>query len=421
MQSQPAKPSAVSRAIFAWYVYDWAIAPYAVLVLTFIFATYFTAMVAPDKITGTQAWGWAITISTLAVALSSPLLGAAIDQSGRRKPWLALFTLLTIVATAGLWWIAPSPDLMLPALVLVAVSNFGFGLANVAYNAMLPLVAPPERLGLVSGVGWGLGYFGGLACLAIALALALPRPPPFGLDAATAETVRAAMPLTALWFALFALPLFLLVPDGARGHGGGVGRSLRELAETGRLIRRDKRLLRFLIANMLYIDGLNTLFAFGGIYAAGTFAMSVEQVLVFGIAMNVTAGCGAALFGLIEDRISAHKTIVLSLVALIALGAIILLARSAALFWAAALALGLFVGPVQSASRSRLVQLAPPGMTARLFGFLALSGRATAFMGPAALALVTGLAGSQRAGMATILPFLAAGLVLLGRQAKSGK
>jgi MFS transporter, UMF1 family len=423
MEAKPIRPRAVSPAILAWYIYDWAIAPYAVLVLTFIFATYFAAMVAPDKITGTQAWGWAITGSTLVIAVASPLLGAAIDHSGRRKPWLAAFTLLCVAATAGLWWIAPSPALMLPALLLVGLSNIGFGLSNVAYNAMLPLVAPPERLGLVSGIGWSVGYFGGLACLGLALAIVLPRPPPFGLDPASAETVRATMPLTALWFALFALPLFFVVPDGTRRdrREGGAGSSLGELAETVRLIWREKRLLRFLAANMLYIDGLNTIFAFGGIYAAGSFEMSVEQVLMFGIAMNLTAGLGAALFGLIEDRLSAHRTIFLSLILLLGLGATILLVRSAVLFWAAALALGLFVGPVQSASRSRLVQLAPPGMTARLFGFLALSGRATAFIAPAALALVTGLADSQRAGMATILPFLAGGLVLLGRPAKSGK
>ena len=416
------KPSTLSPAILAWYVYDWAIAPYAVLVLTFIFATYFTVKVAPDKIVGTQAWGLAITASTLVVAVASPLLGVAIDQGGRRKPWLALFTLLMAAATAALWWALPSPDSMVLALVLLALSNVGFGLANVAYNAMLPLVAPPERLGLVSGVGWGLGYFGGLACLALALVLVQSQPPLFGLDPASAAPVRATMPLTALWIALFALPLFLVVPDAPTGGGRlRVRTGLAELAATGRLIVKHPPLLRFLIANMLYIDGLNTIFAFGGIYAAGSFDMSVEQVLIFGIAMNVTAGIGASLFGLIEDRISAHRTIFLSLIALIGFGGTILLVRSATLFWIAALALGLFVGPVQSASRSRLVQLAPPDMTARLFGFLALSGRATAFLGPALLALVTGLAGSQRAGMAMILPFLAAGLVLLGRPAKSGK
>lgn len=418
------KGSAFSRAIVAWYLYDWAIAPYAVLILTFIFATYFTVKVAPDKITGTTQWGAAITVSTLIVAIASPLLGAAIDRSGRRKPWLASFTILTIAATAGLWWIAPAPSSVLPALILVGLSNIGFGLANVAYNAILPVIAPRGRLGLVSGIGWGVGYFGGLVCLGIALLILRAQPPLFGLDPATAGPVRAAMPLTAAWIALFALPLFLVVPDEARRRDrrvSSIGERLAELGETCRLILRHKKLLRFLLANMFYIDGLNTIFAFGGIYAAGSFDMGVEQVLLFGIAMNVTAGLGAGLFALIEDRISAHRTIVISLLALIGLGTTILLVHTALSFWIAALALGVFVGPVQSASRSHLVALAPPDMTARLFGFLALSGRATAFTGPAALALVTGLTGSQRLGMAAVLPFLVAGLALLGGAPKRGK
>jgi UMF1 family MFS transporter len=287
----------------------------------------------------------------------------------------------------------------------------------VFYNAMLPDLAPPGRVGRISGWAWGLGYFGGLVCLMVALfGFVRADPPPFGLDAGSYEHVRATTIFVALWFVVFALPLFLWVPDRPRagiGSAAAIRKGLAALMTTLRRLPHYRNIARFLIAKMIYIDGLNTLFTFGGIYAAGTFGMSLEEVLVFGILLNITAGSGAALFAWVDDWIGAKRTIMLALLALIVLGVAALLVEDKALFYAIGLGLGIFFGPAQAASRSLMARLAPPDLATEFFGLYALAGKATAFMGPALFGWATLAAGSQRAGMATILIFFVVGLVLL--------
>ena len=358
-----------------------------------------------------------MSLSALAVALAGPVLGAVADHTGRRKPWLAAFTALAVMATAMLWYARPEADWVLWTLVFVALANFGFEMGMVFYNAMLPELAPADRIGRVSGWGWGLGYAGGLASLAVALVfLVQADPPPFGLDKGTAAHVRATALLVAGWFAVFSLPLFLLTPDsGSSGlaPAEALRRGLRTLIATIRGIGEHGLIARFLLARMIYTDGLNTLFAFGGIYAAGTFGMELDEVIVFGIALNATAGLGAALFAWVDDWIGPKRTILISLAALTVLGAAVLMAQTKTQFWVQGVMLGVFVGPAQAASRSMMARLAPEHLRAEMFGLYAFSGKATAFIGPALLAWVTALAGSQRAGMATILVFLAAGMALL--------
>ena len=387
------------------------------MITTFVFAAYFTGAVAADRVTGTSQWGYAMSLSALAVALAGPVCGAVADHTGRRKPWLAVFTVLTVAATAMLWFALPGADWVLWSLAFVALANFGFEMGMVFYNAMLPDLAGAGRIGRVSGWGWGLGYMGGLASLAVALVfLVQAEPAPFGLDKETAEHVRATAPLVAGWVAVFALPLFVLTPDaGPTGLAPALAlkRGLGTLVRTIRDIREHGLIARFLLARMIYTDGLNTLFAFGGIYAAGTFGMKLDEVILFGIALNVTAGLGAALFAWVDDRIGPKRTIMISLVALTVLGALVLVVQSKTLFWIFAVMLGVFVGPAQAASRSMMARLAPEHLRGEMFGLYAFSGKATAFVGPALLAWVTTLAGSQRAGMATILVFLAAGMALL--------
>ncbi|HWA44851.1 MAG TPA: MFS transporter [Hypericibacter adhaerens] len=405
------------RAVLAWCFFDWANSAFPTVVQTFLFSAYFTSHVAADPASGTAAWGQATGIAALAIALLSPPLGAVADVGGRRKPWLAALTLLTVLATAALWFVRPDPAFALLGLVAMALGTVGFELGTVFYNAMLPGLVAPARIGRISGWAWGLGYAGGLVCLAVALlGFVLPAQPLFGLDKASAEHVRAAMLLTALWFALFSLPLFLLVPDRAatgRGLAGAVGDGLAQLLRTFRDLRRHANIARFLLAKMIYIDGLNTLFAFGGIYAAGQFGMSLEQVLIFGIALNVTAGLGAAGFAWVDDWVGAKPTILISLVATTLLGVAILLTDDVAWFWGLALGIGIFLGPTQAASRSMMARLAPPALATEFFGLYALAGKATAFFGPWALAAATAAFDSQRAGMATIPPFLVLGFLLL--------
>lgn len=415
--SPPAPADRLDRGrVAAWCLFDWANSAFPALVMTFIFATYFTKAVAPTPEQGTALWGWAMGAAGLGIAVLAPVGGAIADQAGRRKPWLAATLILCAGCTAGLWWVTPDPGSVPLALGLVAVATVAFETGMAFYNALLPAVAPPRRLGAVSGWGWGLGYAGGLVLLVVALVgFVQADPAPFGLDPARAEPVRATMLLAALWMAVFALPLFLMVPERPRSRPAGsvVRRGLADLAGQVAALRRDRVLGWFLLAQMLYLDGLNTLFAFGGIYAAGTFGMGLDEIILLGIALNVTAGLGAAVFGWLDDRLGARWIIVVGVAAMTGLGIGLLLVSSKVLFWALVLPLGLFFGPVQSGSRTLMARIAPEERRAELFGLAALSGKVTAFAGPMLLAWVTVVSGSQRVGMATILLFLTAGLAIL--------
>ncbi|MEX2642207.1 MAG: MFS transporter [Acetobacterales bacterium] len=401
----------------SWCLYDWANSAFPTIISTFVFATYFTTAVAEDTNAGTAQWGYALSIAAIVIAVVSPPLGAAADRMGRRKPWLALTTLMCIGGTAAMWFVQPDPTFVLPALLALIVATVGFEVATVFYNAMLPELISPQRMGRLSGWAWGLGYAGGLVCLVIALTLFVQREtPPFGLDKESAEHVRATFLLVALWYAAFAWPLFLFVPDRG-GDGMGPARAMREgLAAMTRLLRdlrSHPNVLRYLIARMIYTDGLNTLFSFGGIYAAGTFGMSFSEIIQFGIGMNLAAGVGAASFGWVDDRIGPKRTVMISIVALIGIGIMLLVIETKTQFWVFGLLLSVFFGPVQAASRTFMARLAPESLRTEMFGLYALSGKITAFMGPAVLGWATVSFGSQRAGMATILVFLVVGGALL--------
>lgn len=407
------------RAVVAWCLYDWANSSFPTVISTFVFATYFTTAVAENETLGTAQWGYAVSLAAIVIALLSPLLGAAADKMGRRKPWLAAASLVCVLATAFLWFIEPAPSFVLPALLAMAIATVAFEVGTVFYNAMLPDLVSPQWMGRLSGWAWGIGYAGGLSCLVVALiALVQTDTPPFGLDPDKAEHVRATSVLVALWFAAFAWPLFVFTPDRGRPAetirwGRAVHDGVAAMARLIRDLRAHPVLARYLIARMVYTDGLNTLFSFGGIYAAGTFGMSFEQIIQFGIAMNVTAGLGAAAFGWIDDWIGPKRTILLALVALLGFGGALLVIESQTLFWVFGLGLSVFFGPVQAASRTLMARLAPAEMRTEMFGLYALSGKITAFAGPAFLAWATLAFDSQRAGMATILVFFVIGGGLL--------
>ena len=406
-----------ARAQFAWCSLDWANSAFPTVIITFVFAAYFAKAVAADAIAGTAAWSYTISLSMAAVALTGPLLGAIADAGGRRKPWVLGFSLVCIGATALLWFAVPQSSIVIVVLALVAIANYGFETSIIFYNAMLPDVAPPERIGRISGWGWALGYCGGLVCLALCLVLLVqPDPPLFGLDRAEAEPVRATALFVAGWYLIFLIPFLVLVPDRAAtgiGATAAARQGLKTLVSTVRHLRRYRQVGLYLLAHMIYTDGLNTLFGIGGIYAAVTFGMDFNAILVFGIALNVAAGAGAFAFGWVDDWIGPKRTLIIALVAMIAIGAGLIVVADVTWFWVLALALSLFFGPAQSASRTLMARLAPPKLEAEMFGLYALSGKATAFLGPALFGWVTQLAGNQRAGLATILVLFIAGLALL--------
>ena len=411
------------RAVASWCFYDWANSAFPTVIGTFIFGTYFTKAIAETPEIGAAQWGWALGVAGVAVAVLSPIFGAIADQGGRRKPWLGGFTALCVLTTALLWYATPEASSVLWALTFVALASAAFEFTMVFYNAMLPEIAPESHVGRVSGWGWGLGYVGGLLALALCLVGFVQTDTPwFGLSKEDAENVRAVVLLVAVWYAVFSAPLFLFTPD--RPSTGlsvpaSIRAGLRELAQTIREVRQYGNILWFLVARMLYTDGLGTLFAFGGIYAAGTFGLPLGEVIMFGLALNVTAGLGAAGFAWLDDRIGAKPVIIVSLLALIGFGTALLVVESLAWFWGLGIALGIFVGPAQSASRSLMARLAPEAIRTEMFGLYAFSGKATGFLGPIALAAVTTATGSQRVGMGVIIVFFAVGLLLLLRVRES--
>ena len=408
------------RAVWSWALYDFANSAFTTLVVTFVYATFFTSFLADEVNAGTALWSRGVTLTAVVVALLSPVLGAVADKGGYRKRLLFVTTAVCCAATAALWF--PEKGEVGLALLLVVVANVAFEMGNVFYNAFLPDVAPPDKIGRISGYGWALGYAGGLVCLVVALVvLVQPEVAPFGLDKAAGEHVRATNLLVAGWFALFSVPLFLFIreePPAGRGRTRDlVVESVRSLKQTWAEVRRYRPIIRLLVARLVYNDGLVTVFAFGGIYAAGTFGFTFEEILLFGIALNVAAGLGAFAFGFVDDKIGGKPTILISLGLLSVATLVAVLAPSDApgALWAAGVLIGLAAGPNQSASRSLLGRMVPDDKETEFYGFFAFSGKLTAFMGPLLLGVLTEAFGSQRAGVAVVIAFFAVGALLLLR------
>jgi UMF1 family MFS transporter len=403
------------RAIWSWVLFDFANSPFTTLVVTFVYATFFTQVVAADENQGTVLWSRAITITAIVVALCSPVLGAIADRGGLRKRMLVISTLIAIAASALLYRVLPGH--VMTALIVFIVANIAYEFSTVFYNAFLPDLTSHRNIGKVSGWGWGVGYIGGLLALVLALiTLVQPDTPWFGFTTENGENVRATNLLVAGWFLVFSLPLLLFVHDdrSMRSPRGAVVRdSLAQLATTFRQVREHRETVKFLIARLVYNDGLVTIFAFGGIYAAGAFGFTLEEVLVFGIVINLAAGIGAIAMGYLDDRVGAKLTIIVSLLGLICAALIAILSTSVFWFWVAGVLIGIFSGPNQSASRSLMGRYVPPGMQNEFFGFFAFSGKLTAFIGPLLLGVVTDISDSQRVGMSVVLVMFVLGLLLL--------
>lgn len=426
----------------SWTTFDWAFQPFFTLVTTFIFAPYFVAAVAPDAVTGQAWWGYTQTVAGIAIALLSPVLGAIADAAGPRKPWIAALALLTFAGCALLWLAAPGAGggTLLLVLVAITLATIGAEFAIVFNNAMLPDLVPAHRVGVLSAIGWGMGYVGGLISLGLVLGLfVLPEAPAFGLDKAAHEAERLSGPLSALWLAVFILPMFLFVPDKPHQglpRGAAIRQGLSQLAGTLRGLRHYRNQMRFLAAHMIYGDALLAIFAFGGIYARSTFGWDLLTIGIFGIILNILAMLGSFLGGVLEARIGSKRTITLSLLLLIT-GTVGILSIGAdriffffpvtppapdrglfaspaeMAFLASTLVLGLPFGPAQASSRSLMARLAPPSMMTEFFGLYALSGKATAFLAPFLIGIVTEITADQRLGIAVVVPFLLIGLWLL--------
>ena len=340
----------------AWALFDWAVSPFSVLIITFVFPAYFAAAIAGDQLHGQALWGYAVGASGLVVALLSAPLGAIADAGGRRKPWILGFMLLGDAshraALVRLSW----PRLPVTGADLGGHRQCGRGVQHHVQQRDAARYRERRRVGRLSGWAWGLGYAGGLAALAVAfVAFVQPPLPLFDLDRDSAEHIRIVGPLVACWMGLFGWPLLLLTPDRParnRPMAGALRDGLANLSRTLRDLRARPGLLRFLLANMLYADGLVTLFALGGVYVSGAFGMSLAEVVVFGLTLNVAAGVGAFAFGWLDDRLGSRRIILLALAGLIIAGAAAASVQTRPWLWLTGGFLGIFVGPVQASSSS---------------------------------------------------------------------
>ena len=421
----------------SWALFDWANQPFFTVVTTFIFAPYFANVMIGDPVTGQTAWAFTQSTSGIIIAVLSPFLGAMADAGGRRKPYVLFFQLLLFIGCWALWWAYPHrPDLARPIGWAVVLATVGAEMSIVFNNAQLPDIVRPERIGRLSGFGWGLGYVGGL----IALGLVLAAQAFAGLDTEAHVLERLTGPASSIWLALFVLPMFLFTPDHGEARRVSLPLAARQgcasLLETVRKVRSYRNALTFLLAFMLYNDGLAAVIAFGGVYASATFHWSVTTLGVFGIIVTLFAIPGAFWGGRLDDRLGSKRTIMLTTAGVIVAtvgvlsvtGDRVLFFLSAEplgatrglfgsvqekVFMAFVLLLGFCMGPMQAASRTMVGRLAPPGMAGEFYGLFALSGRATAWMAPLFIGIVTAAVHSNRLGVACVLFFLVLGFWLL--------
>ena len=423
----------------AWALWDWGSASFNAVVTTFVFSTYLASSLFFDpelvaergenaaEAASAGVVSGSLTVAGIVVALLAPILGQRSDGSGRRKFWLAINSALVVVAMAAMFLVAPVPSYIYLGAALLAAGNVFFEFASVNYNAMLVQVSTPSTVGRVSGFGWGMGYVGGIVLLILLLVLFIQSfgnpagngllAVPSGADGGALD-VRFAILLSAVWFAVFAIPLLLRVPEippRARANRIGFFASYRQLFRTVRALgRRSPQVLMFLLASAVFRDGLAAVFTFGAIIAAQVFGFSSSEVIYFAVAANVVAGIGTFVGGWVDDRFGAKKVIVFSLVGLVLAGsAVLVIGEAKAGFWVVGLILCLFVGPVQASSRSFLARITPPGREGEIFGLYATTGRAVSFLAPGLFSLFVGITSDTRFGIIGIVIVLLAGLLLM--------
>jgi UMF1 family MFS transporter len=442
--SQVVNKTKVNRAgITGWMLFDWASQPFHTLLITFVFARYFVAEVAPDPETGQIWWGWMLAAVGLSIAILSPIFGAIADATGPRKPWMMAFSVLALFGSVMLWTAEPG-SIALPILFYFAVALIGIEFATVFNNAVMPDLVSREELGRLSGNGWALGYVGGVVSLVFVLGLMVESSPGsgktllglepiLGLAAIPGGGERGVGPLTALWYLVFVLPFFMFTPDTPKRTkvAGAVSKGLSELLATIKSLPSRPSLFAYLGSSMFYRDALNGLFGFGGIYAGGVLGWGATQLGVFGIATAVTGAIGAWLGGKFDDKYGPKAVITFSIIVLIAVcltvvttdrNMVLLMpvvdypggfAPADIAFYICGCLIGAAAGPIQAASRTLMADQAEDGQMTEAFGLYALSGKATAFLAPALIAIATDVFNSQRLGITPIIFLFLIGVALL--------
>ncbi|MDK7741956.1 MFS transporter [Helcobacillus massiliensis] len=430
VQEGPLTPrrSALAAQIRAFGLWDWGISAFSSVILTFVFAAYITtgvatagiedpaaAQAATDRasalLSSTQMW------AAVAVALLAPLLGSLADTGGHRNTLLRITTLATGVLVALMVTVAMDPAFVLWGCVLIAAAVVTSELALVFVNSVLPQISTEQNRGRISGTAWALGYWGSILCMVLVLVLfVMPGTGLLGITSERGWNLRAIALFTALWIIVFTLPIMRWVPPSPRDPSAPRWTPWDGYRQIGRRLvrtwRDEPQMLHFLVASAVYRDGLGAVFTLAGVIAAGAYGFSTVMIIVFGIAANLIAGVGVFIGGRVEDRVGPRAVIVASLVAVIVLGCVILVAGTAAAFWAAGLALCFFVRPINASSRTLLTRLSDPDRYTENFGLYATSGRAFGFLGTGAFTLAVTHLGGVTMGILGIVAVLLLGLVL---------
>ena len=427
------------KRIWGWFFFDWASQPYNTLLITFIFAPYIKDLIG-DGAEAQAAWGFGIAAAGVVIAILAPVLGAMADTSGNRLHWIWLFSVMYVVGAFGLWWAAPDNFNLLWTLTLFAIGMIGMEFATIFTNSMLPDLGSKEEIGRISGNGWAFGYLGGLIALVIMLTLfaesattgktLIGLDPLFGLDAEQREGTRFVGPLTAIWYAVFMIPFVLWVrdPRPSKPPKGAVGKALTDVWGTVRNLPKTPSLFAYLSSSMFYRDALNGMYTFGGIYAAGVLQWSVVDVGIFGILAIISGANFAWLGGMADTTFGPKPVIKVCILVLCGVAiAVIFVSRESVFgipveadsnlpdytFYVIGAVIGAAGGVIQSASRSMMVRQAIPERTAESFGLYALAGKATSFIAPFLIGVMTTVSGSQQIGVTPLIVLFLLGLILL--------
>ncbi|MEX3017174.1 MFS transporter [Gymnodinialimonas hymeniacidonis] len=429
------------KRIWGWWAFDWASQPYNTLLLTFVFGPYINELLG-DGTQAQSAWGFGVGTAGFLIAISAPFLGAMADLSGRRMPFIYIFSVMYVVGAFGLWWAAPGDFNLILTLMLFAIGLIGMEFATIFTNAMLPSLGNREEIGRISGTGFAWGYVGGLIALVIMLLLfaenaetgktLLGIDPILGLDAAEREGTRAVGPLTAIWFALGMIPFFLWVRDEKLQGAIPMGQALRgawpSLMVSLKRLPSERPLMFYLASSMFYRDALNGMYVFGGIYASGVLGWSIVDVGIFGILAILTGALFAWLGGKMDGALGPKPVIVLNVIVLTLVAlAVVFVSRDSVFgipveegsrapdigFYILGAFIGACGGMLQSASRTMLVRQAYPDRMTEAFGLYALAGKATSFIAPLSIGFMTQISGSQQIGVVPLVVLFLIGLVLL--------
>ena len=400
------------KKIFNFALYDFANSAFTTIIITFIFATYFAKQIAPNPVLGQSYWGWTIGVTGFLVAIAGPIIGSFADKKNRVVFFVRFFSLLCILFTALLWFSKPSQSYLLYTLVIVGIGNFFYELSLIFYNSLLKDISKNKNLGKSSGFGFALGYIGGIVILLISIKLFIDTNNlPFGLTKDESENIRAIALLVSIWFLIFSIPfLFFVIKEKRRKANYSFNfHDLKILIWNKKITTLGK----FLIARMLYADGLNAIIVMGGIFAVGVFNLEIKDLLKLSIIMNVTAFIGAFIGGIINDRYGSKIVIIFSLIGLIFSSTAILFTFKVSTFFYLAAVNGLFIGPIQSASRVVITSMLNRNNQGKGFGLFATSGKLTSFLGPLLVSTVTFLTSSQRIGFSAAIVLLLFGLIIL--------